>query len=83
MSAWQKYHKKNFEAEKYVKQGAVCTINIEVAPKEVERKGRFGDRTLYLVQDVNLGMVLISPKQMLKLGAAIGDLTKGTIVIEL
>lgn len=77
MSAWSRSHKKEFETPKFIKPPVELTINIETPPKTVQVKGKYGERTMYVVEDQKLGNIYLSPKQFIIVSGSIGDLTKG------
>ena len=81
MSSWQLKLKKEMNREKYIKSPMDLKVNVEKPPREVIRKGKFGDRTLYVIWDEKIGAILLSTRQFMVLAQAIGDLTKGIIEV--
>ena len=83
MTEWQKNREKEFKKEKYVRDGTELSIEVEIAPKTVKRKGRYGERELYVLQDKFLGTILLSPKQFLKIATIVGNQSKGICFVTL
>lgn len=80
---WKKTADEVLKTPKFLKRGTKVMVNPETIPHPIEVEGRYGVRTMYVIECTQHGLVYVSPLQLVKIVAAFGTNFDSAITVEL